>query len=164
MPRRATDPLRHVRIASPCPADWAQMAGDDRVRYCSDCKLNVYNLSAMTRAEAERLLAAHEGRICVRFYRRKDGTILTENCPVGLGAIKRRLTGVAAACLSFAIGVCAFYFDDSRGNAGGARQLRSGTEPGRLSIEPSLRGATMGVLMPRQGNHPAENLRNTRIE
>jgi len=45
----------------------------------------VFNLSAMTRGEAERLVQNKgEGRLCVRFFRRADGTLLTEDCPVGL--------------------------------------------------------------------------------
>jgi hypothetical protein len=76
-------PLDSVRIASPCKADWNEMAGDDRVRFCGTCAKNVYNLSAMTREEAERLLVQTEGRVCARLYRRTDGTVLTTDCPVG---------------------------------------------------------------------------------
>ena len=92
--------LDEIRIASPCRSDWNQMYGDDRRRYCSECKLNVYNLSGMTRDDAERLVMNSEGRLCVRFYRRKDGTILTQDCPVGWKAIKRRVSRVATACAS----------------------------------------------------------------
>ncbi len=53
------------------------MIGGDRVRFCGQCQLNVYNLSAMSRYEAESLIARTEGRLCVRFFRRKDGSILT---------------------------------------------------------------------------------------
>jgi hypothetical protein len=82
--------LDTVRIASPCPVPWDDMQGDDRVRFCRHCSLNVYNLSAMTRAEAERLVTTHEGRLCGAFYRRPDGTILTADCPVGLRAVRAR--------------------------------------------------------------------------
>lgn len=78
-----TDPLKNIRVAAPCPADWNEMYGDERKRFCSECKLNVYNLSGMTRREAERLIVNAEGRLCVRFFRRADGTVLTKNCPVG---------------------------------------------------------------------------------
>ena len=81
--------LDQLRIASPCTADWNRMEGDDRVRFCGDCKLHVFNLSAMTRSEAEALLQARTGRTCVRFYRRADGTVLTSDCPVG--ARKKRV-------------------------------------------------------------------------
>lgn len=95
-----TSPLEKVRVAAPCPADWDKMAGDERVRYCGSCDLHVYNLSGMTRREAEALLARTEPRLCVRFYRRADGTILTRNCPVGLSAVRRRVARVAGSALS----------------------------------------------------------------
>jgi hypothetical protein len=99
------NPLNNVRIASPCKADWNQMIGDDRRRFCGACNLNVYNLSAMTRAEAENLLVTSEGRLCARFYQRADGTILTKDCPVGWQAIKRRASKMMTAAASLVFGV-----------------------------------------------------------
>lgn len=95
-----TSPLDHVKVAAPCPAEWERMTGDDRQRFCHQCSLNVYNLSGMTRREAEALVANSEGRLCVRYFRRADGTIITSNCPVGLRALKRRASRVARAVLS----------------------------------------------------------------
>jgi len=92
--------LDNVRVASPCPTSWEKMAGDERVRHCQECKLNVYNLSEMTRAEAERLIASREGRLCVRFYQRADGMIITRDCPWGLRVLVRRVSRVAGAALS----------------------------------------------------------------
>src|SRR5215470_16116347 len=92
--------LQNLRVASPCRADWEQMAGDDRVRHCAECNLNVYNLSEMTKLEAERLIASREGRLCVRFFRRADGTILTKNCPRGLRAATERISRIATTVLS----------------------------------------------------------------
>jgi hypothetical protein len=83
------------------------MRGDERVRFCDQCSMNVYNLSDMTRREAEVLLTGAEGRLCVRFYRRADGTVMTNNCPVGLRAIKRRVSIVANAALSAFFGFIA---------------------------------------------------------
>jgi hypothetical protein len=94
---RFTNPLAHVRVASPCKADWDEMIGTDRVRFCGQCSLNVYNLSAMTRDQAESVIAANEGRLCVRFYRRGDGSIITQDCPVGLRAARRRVTSLVKA-------------------------------------------------------------------
>jgi hypothetical protein len=81
--------LDDLRIATPCQADWNEMTGDDRVRFCGRCEKNVYNLSAMTRDQAESLVREKEGRLCVRLYRRQDGTVLTADCPVGVE--RRRL-------------------------------------------------------------------------
>jgi hypothetical protein len=88
--------LDHISIASPCPARWEDMEGNDRVRFCGQCRLNVYNLSAMERNEAEELVATHKGRLCAGFYRRVDGTILTRDCPVGLAAVRARVARVVA--------------------------------------------------------------------
>jgi hypothetical protein len=85
-----------IQIATPCQVSWDDMAGDDRVRFCSHCRLNVYNLSEMPRAAAERLVQEREGRLCVRFYRRHDGTVLTRDCPVGIRALRQRV--VRSAC------------------------------------------------------------------
>lgn len=99
-----TNPLDNIRVASPCPADWDQMFGDERTRFCSQCKLNVYNLSGMTRREAENLLINSEGPLCVRYFKRADGTVLTRDCPVGWAALKRRVSKVATAVASVLIG------------------------------------------------------------
>src|SRR5687767_8551316 len=93
-------PLKNIRIASPCSADWAGMIGTERKRYCGECKLNVYNLSGMSAKEAEGLLTQSEGRLCVRYFRRADGTILTKNCPVGWAKVKERMSRVATAAFS----------------------------------------------------------------
>jgi hypothetical protein len=99
--------LDEIRVASPCSADWSAMSGDDRVRHCARCDRNVYNLSEMTRADAERLVAEREGRVCVRFYRRSDGTVLTADCPVGARA-RRRRRGLFAAIGTTVATVAAF--------------------------------------------------------
>lgn len=95
-----SNPLDNIKIASPCLQDWNAMIGVGRKRYCGECKLNVYNLSQMTRQEAENFLINSEGRLCVRFYRRADGTILTQDCPVGWQAVKKRVSRAATAFAS----------------------------------------------------------------
>jgi hypothetical protein len=102
-----SNPLDYVKVASPCPADWEAMIGDERVRFCGQCQLNVYNLSGMSKREAEALVTNTEGRLCVRYHQRADGTILTKDCPVGLCAIKRRVSRVARATISAVIGFLA---------------------------------------------------------
>jgi len=97
---RFKNPLDHVQVAAPCKADWNQMIGSERMRFCGECNLNVYNLSGMTRSEAESLIARNEGRLCVRFYRRRDGSIITKDCPVGLRAIQRRVSYLAQAIIA----------------------------------------------------------------
>jgi hypothetical protein len=92
-----------VQIASPCNADWNAMSGDDRVRFCGQCNKNVYNLSSLTSDEGAALVREKEGRLCVRFYRRGDGTMLTADCPVGLRRARFRklaLSGVGLGILA----------------------------------------------------------------
>lgn len=81
------------------------MAGDDRVRFCGQCHLNVYNLSAMSAQEGRSLVVEREGRLCVRFYQRHDGTVLTKDCPVGLRIVMRRLARAAAIAFSALLNV-----------------------------------------------------------
>ena len=76
--------LQHVTVASPCNARWADMAGDERARFCHLCQKQVYDLSALTAAEAGALIREKEGNLCGRFYQRADGTMLTADCPVGV--------------------------------------------------------------------------------
>ena len=89
--------LDRLYVATLCSADWDSMQGNDRVRFCQHCNLNVYNISMMTKAQAESLIASSEERLCTKFYRRIDGTILTKDCPVGLRALGRRVSRVASA-------------------------------------------------------------------
>lgn len=92
------DLSKHLRIATPCTASWDEMTGDDKVRYCGQCHLNVYNSAAMTDEEVLRTLSgiAQGKRVCMRMYRRQDGTILTKDCPVGLRKLQERLRRAAA--------------------------------------------------------------------
>lgn len=89
--KKNQDYLERIEIASPCKANWDEMSGDERMRMCSLCKLNVYNLSDMTKSEAEQFLedkVQAGGRVCVKMYRRQDGTVLTDDCPVGLRKLR----------------------------------------------------------------------------
>lgn len=101
----ATLPLESIRVASPCSVSWDAMTGDERKRFCGQCSRHVFNLSGLDRAAAEELVggAAQAGeRVCVRFFVRPDGTVLTADCPVGKRARGKRLALVGAALTSAA--------------------------------------------------------------
>jgi len=79
--------LELLTVPDPCPADWSAMTavgGDgERVRHCRHCDRHVYDLSALPRAAAEQLVADHlsaEVPMCVRMFRRADGTVTTADC------------------------------------------------------------------------------------
>jgi hypothetical protein len=86
-----------IKVASPCPARWTDMSGDDRVRFCASCDRSVYDLSVLSREAAQRFLEERASEEpCVRFFRRSDGTILTSDCPVGVRRERRKQLTVAA--------------------------------------------------------------------
>jgi len=66
------------------------MTGDDQARHCGQCDRKVYNLSNMTRDEAESLISNSEGRLCVRYYVRKDGMVMTRDCGEPVPAPNKR--------------------------------------------------------------------------
>lgn len=147
--KRFTSPLRNVKVASPCPADWDRMIGDEHVRFCGQCELHVYNLSAMSTLEAESLIARTEGRLCVRYFRRKDGSIITEDCPVGLRRLKARAARIKRAVASLVLGFLAglgFHGVASRfgslplGSAGGwgTRGAMMGAIPAPTTHQPNI--------------------------
>lgn len=80
------------------------MTGDEKMRACSLCSKNVYNISNMSRQEAEDLLLSNEpGSVCVGYFRRSEGMIVTDECPVGLRRLRngcRWLLRTAAAAVS----------------------------------------------------------------
>lgn len=134
--------LENISIAAPCNANWNEMSGNDQVRFCGQCKLNVYNLSGMSREAAESLVQEKQGQLCVRFFQRADGTLLTQNCPVGLrvlhrkrivkalfGSVTRAGVGTAAAAIMLVTAVGLF---TTTAQARDARELK-----GEMSVSPT---------------------------
>ena len=93
--------INKLRIASPCPISWEVMKGDDRARFCDSCQLNVFNVSEMTESEVRGLVSKFgKDRLCIKLYKRTDGTVLTRDCPVGLRTIRQRAFSLAGASLA----------------------------------------------------------------
>jgi len=88
-------------IAAPCSIPWESMEGDERQRNCSGCSRIVYNISDMTRTEAEDFLRANGTSQCMRFFRRQDGTIMTDDCPRALRKIRDRWMKFTRTASSF---------------------------------------------------------------
>lgn len=97
--------LNTIEVASPCDANWNEMTGDDVARFCGACNKNVYNLSSLTPHEAQALIEKKEGKLCVRYYQREDGTMLTQDCPKGIQALRikmlKKASTIAAAVMAF---------------------------------------------------------------
>ena len=126
------DSLDQLRVASPCSVGWESMAGNDRVRFCSLCQLNVYNFAELTRTEADQLVRTTEGRICGRLFRRSDGTVITRDCPVGLRAIRRKVARVAGAAFATIISLCSVVFAQKDKGASCRQQVKIETKIGQL--------------------------------
>jgi hypothetical protein len=97
--RRSLPVLEELRVASPCPEKWEDMIGDDVVRFCARCAKSVYDLSAMTREQAEEFVRQKSGPVCVTMRRRRDGKVITNDCPAG---VRRRRFGVGVIALATA--------------------------------------------------------------
>lgn len=139
------DLLGKIRIASPCHARWEDMTGDERVRFCGQCKKHVYDLSVLTAEAAAALVRSKEGRMCAQFYQRADGTILhAEDCPVGVAARQwRKVKHFAGAAAS----VVLLMFGVNRAAAG--ETSGSGKKPGSsLSDQPQMVRGKIRVIDP----------------
>lgn len=152
--------LDNIRVASPCNARWNDMAGDERARFCGQCSKNVFNLSAMTRAQIESLIREKEGKFCGRFYRRPDGRMLTADCPSRWRQLRARVARVGGA-------LCALVFS-VLGCSPRDNQTRHGTKMGRMvmgdvAVQPVVCAsnnipATMGlVALPEPVTTPGTN-------
>ena len=82
-----------LQVVAPCNEDWDKMPGGDDIRFCGKCRQNVYNLSELTESQARELV---QGQVCVRFFHRGDGTVITKKCPTMMEAARRRLVALAA--------------------------------------------------------------------
>jgi ankyrin repeat protein len=92
--------LDQITIPTPCNADWDSMVGNDQVRFCEHCNLQVTDLSSMTRRQAMQMVARSKGRVCVRYIQRPDGRLLTRKMPERLYRISRRVSRIAAGAFT----------------------------------------------------------------
>jgi hypothetical protein len=142
--------LDSIEIAAPCSVPWEDMSGNERVRDCSQCKLSVYNISELSKREAENLIREREGRLCIRLYRREDGTVITDNCPVALRRIRnsvRNVARIAAAALSF---VLTFSVARAGNDSGNSCQSAKGTSDKKQQSVNSDPQALQGSPAPRE--------------
>jgi hypothetical protein len=135
--RKALPLLDDVHIAAPCQASWDTMVGDEHVRFCGQCEKNVYNVSSLPREEAEALLAAKDGKMCIRLYRRADGTVLTSDCPVGVKKRRRRRTALAVVGGGLMAAAAAVGIERSPAQLGGQRPPSTGEWSGGVVPMPT---------------------------
>lgn len=91
------------------------MQGDARVRFCARCSLNVFNIKEMTEQEVRALFMKADGRVCGRVFQRKDGTVLTRDCPTGVAKLRRKALAGLTLVASLVVAVIGFRLASARG-------------------------------------------------
>ena len=136
--------LGRAFIETPCPTSWDKMKGDDTVRFCNLCSLNVYNIANLTDKEADAILSKGKdgGRVCALLYRRPDGTIVTDNCPRALRKIRDASKWVKAKIIAATTLALAFFTPAQAQNQPTAAKdtnQNSCTAPktGKVQVKPS---------------------------
>ncbi len=143
--------MKRTQIAAPCEAKWEDMQGDDKTRFCGDCKLHVMNAAAMTDEEVVAQIArAQRGeRVCMRLYKRADGTLITENCPVGLRRLRDRARKVAsfvAGALSMLLSTAVSAAPGNKKSDANAKSKPTWHSSIKSECEGQNTGATPGAL------------------
>jgi hypothetical protein len=62
-------------IRQQCSANWDQMPGNDKRRFCEHCQKFVHNVSAMSRTERESFASPGNMSECVFYCQRTDGGV-----------------------------------------------------------------------------------------
>lgn len=132
--------VQRTFIQAPCPMRWddldASEAGNfqtrspdaacDTKRFCHECKLNVYNISNMTEAEAAALLRQKDKRTCIFISVAPDGTIITDNCPRVLRRVRNKVA-FCAAVLTWGLFMAAGMAAEAQGIVGAPVEAGYGT-------------------------------------
>ena len=106
------DIINNLKIASPCQMNWDEMqhTPEAAVRFCGDCRKHVYDVAKMSAMETYLLLQKADmggGSACLQLYRRADGTVISDDCPVGLRRIRDGWRNVRSVAATFAVLICA---------------------------------------------------------
>lgn len=76
------DLLKRIHVAVPCPKVWEPAGEAATRRHCDLCNQDVFDLSMLTRAEANALLASRRNApTCVTYQQQVGGEILTADRP-----------------------------------------------------------------------------------
>lgn len=161
--------INKLQVASPCSVGWENMSGDERTRHCGLCSLNVYNVSELTATEVEHLIENREVRVCIRMYRRADGTVLTKDCPIGFRMYQKRLGRFAGATLSTVLSLFSFTFaqkehvtPDAHSRVNVIKQNDYASKYNLRGVVVDLNGAVVPgaaiLLYPENGKMPAKTV------
>ncbi len=96
-----------LEIRRPCPKRWAELRGDDRRRFCSECSLHVHNAAALSRDEVRDLVSSGESRVCLRVEFDARGRPLFRDSDRTVAAPRRTLASRARWVMSAFAGLLA---------------------------------------------------------
>jgi Carboxypeptidase regulatory-like domain len=97
--------LDRVYLKKPCSTEWDVMEGNDQIRFCQECAKQVYDLSTLTRKQAEDLLAKAGGELCAKFNRDDRGRIITADWVDRPVVFRMRLPGFTSAVVTALVGI-----------------------------------------------------------
>lgn len=137
--------LDRLVITSPCTADWDEMTGTDQIRYCSECRKYVYNLSEMTRREAEALVASRRSQMCARMIRDIDDRVLTVDSLPPVRLLGWRPGPVASAVVSAMIGIAPGAAALANAQQASARATYSRVESSHIKESPAPGSGTSTI-------------------
>lgn len=90
------------KMATPnCPFVWSENPDNpkERVKYCTNCNAQVYNLSGFDMTETQSLIFKRENRSNAPLYKREDGKFMTSDCPIALKKKKDKQMLIGGAAL-----------------------------------------------------------------
>ncbi|RYD31097.1 MAG: hypothetical protein EOP86_18630 [Verrucomicrobiaceae bacterium] len=137
------EPVSPIPIASPCPKSWDGMDGDDKKRFCTECRLHVHNLSALDTKERAEVLSQPADRICIAYELRPDGGMVTPSRWSRLPFHRMGLSVAAALAAAFPMffSACA-----------PSRKMSLGEAPAVPASESKNPTATLGVFVPEKAD------------
>jgi hypothetical protein len=105
-PPKPCKSIDNYRPATRCDSVWNKGDNKERVGFCEQCKLQVYDFAGLDLPEAEEIIFNRENRRQAPLFKRADGKFLTSDCPV---AVKRKQTLLFAGIGGAAILAVVFY-------------------------------------------------------
>lgn len=148
----------NIQVASPCDEPWDRMIGDANVRRCLRCDKSVFNLSAMTMAEVQEMVHRTGNKFCRKYYLRNDGTVMLDDCPIGLRNVRTRIAKVAFTAVSLAGALFAIREPHRRLN-----DALAGLERTRIGGLGVVRHAVYAYRMQLHGSIPDARKNSTRF-
>lgn len=98
--------LERIDVPMSCPVPWNSLTGSKQERACDVCGRHVYDITAMTASEAERLLRDRgEERTCIRIARGTDGHVITADRPDRVSYHRRSFLGLTVAAMAALFGI-----------------------------------------------------------